>query len=60
MKHPKQTAVFECQCGTTHNSADGQLPVGWATRHGHVWCADCSRSGIASRQITTPRRRRAA
>jgi hypothetical protein len=55
-----QTAVFECQCGTTHNSADGQLPVGWATRHGHVWCADCARAGIASRQITTPRRKRAA
>ena len=50
---------FECGCGQIHNSADGQLPVGWTQRAGTVWCADCTRAGIPTRTIlngTRPRR----
>lgn len=55
--------AFECGCGTVHNSADGKLPVGWTSSCGQVWCADCTRAGIPSRQIASgghPRRRRKA
>lgn len=48
-------ASFECSCGTIHQSRDAQLPVGWTRRAGAVWCADCTRAGIASRQIANGR-----
>lgn len=51
MKPAFHTVPFECHCGTVHNSADGKLPVGWTACQGEVWCADCTRAGIASRQI---------
>lgn len=44
-------ASFECSCGTVHNSQNGQLPVGWTQRASSVWCADCTRAGIASRNV---------
>ncbi len=43
--------IFECTCGNVHRAPDAQLPVGWTRRGGMVWCADCTRAGIASRQI---------
>lgn len=54
--------AFECGCGQIHNSADGQLPVGWTQRQGTVWCADCTRLGIPTRVLLSgghPRRNRA-
>lgn len=42
---------FECSCGVIHNAPDAQLPVGWSRRGSKVWCADCTRAGIASRTI---------
>jgi len=57
MKHKPASlptvASFECSCGTIHNSRDGNIPVGWSQRAGSVFCADCTRTGIASRQIAT-------
>lgn len=50
-----QTVPFECQCGTIHNAADGQLPVGWTTRGGETWCADCTRLGIPVREVRQQR-----
>lgn len=49
-----QVASFECQCGTIHNSRDGKIPVGWSQRTGEVFCADCTRAGIASGKIQRP------
>lgn len=46
-----QVASFECACGTIHNSRDGNIPVGWSQRAGSVFCTDCTRQGIASREI---------
>ncbi|MFN3456494.1 MAG: hypothetical protein ACK4Z8_02815 [Novosphingobium sp.] len=46
---------FECSCGAIHNAPDAQLPVGWTRRGSKVWCADCTRLGIASRTVK-PRR----
>ncbi|PTR05064.1 MULTISPECIES: hypothetical protein [unclassified Novosphingobium] len=51
-------APFECRCGTLHASPDGQLPVGWTTRGGNVWCEDCTRAGVPVREATQPRPRR--
>lgn len=42
---------FECSCGNVHNAPDAQLPVGWTRRGSKVWCADCTRAGIAARTI---------
>ena len=56
-------AVFECDCGTVHNSADGKLAVGWSQCNGTVWCSDCTRLGIPTRTILAgghPRRNRPA
>ncbi|MCY1672145.1 hypothetical protein OVA07_14145 [Novosphingobium sp. SL115] len=50
-----QTVPFECQCGTVHNTADGKLPVGWTTRHGETWCADCTRAGVPMRTLSRNR-----
>lgn len=49
-----QVASFECACGNIHNSRDGNIPVGWTQRAGEVFCADCTRTGIASRRIRRP------
>lgn len=49
-----QVASFECSCGNMHNSRDGNIPVGWSQRSGEVFCADCTRTGIAARQIKRP------
>lgn len=49
-----QVASFECACGNIHNSRDGKIPVGWSQRNGSVFCTDCTRAGIASRQIKRP------
>jgi len=46
-------ASFECSCGNIHNAPDAQLPVGWSRRGSKVWCADCTRAGIASRSIAS-------
>lgn len=50
-------ASFECRCGTLHNARDGRLPVGWTQSAGTIFCADCTRTGIASRRIVSPARR---
>lgn len=42
---------FECSCGAIHNAPDAQLPVGWTRRGSKVWCADCTRAGIAARTV---------
>lgn len=58
-----RTVTFECSCGAQHNSQDGKLPVGWTSRCGEAWCADCTRLGIPTRVLTaggSPRRRRKA
>lgn len=47
-------ASFECGCGTVHNSHDGLLAVGWTRSAGTIFCADCTRAGIASRRIASP------
>lgn len=49
-----QVASFECKCGAIYNSRDGKIPVGWSQRSGEVFCDDCSRAGIAARQIKRP------
>jgi len=48
-------ASYECSCGNIHNAPDAQLPVGWSRRGSKVWCADCTRAGIAARTVR-PRR----
>lgn len=53
-KNLPHVASFECSCGTVHNSRDGNIPVGWSQRAGSVFCADCTRTGIASRHIPRP------
>lgn len=65
MRLPLKTRLilpsFECGCGQIHNSADGQLPVGWTQRAGQVWCSDCTRLGIPTRTMLSgghPRRQR--
>ncbi len=46
-------ASFECSnCGSIHQNRDALVPVGWTQRQGTIWCADCTRMGIAIRQIT--------
>lgn len=53
-------ASFECSnCGAIHQSRDAQAPVGWTQRPGAIWCADCTRQGIAARQIAAPAQRSA-
>lgn len=52
MRKPVRTLpqiTFECECGTTHNTGDGRLPVGWTTCRGMTWCSDCTRLGIPVR-----------
>lgn len=44
-------SIFECECGATRQSPDRNIPVGWSARAGGVWCDDCTRTGIASRQL---------
>ena len=56
--HRLAPALFECRCGNHHPAADGQLPVGWTTRAGQVWCEDCTRAGVPVREATQPRPRR--
>lgn len=46
---------FECSCGNVHLAPDAQLPVGWTRRGSRIWCADCTRAGIAARTVR-PRR----
>jgi hypothetical protein len=53
-----QLLSFECSCGTIHNSPDQQIPVGWSTRHGQVWCFDCTRAGVPQRLLHGGSRRR--
>lgn len=43
--------IFECSCGTVHNSGDGRLPVGWSTVGSTAWCLDCTRAGIPAREL---------
>lgn len=66
MQHPglpilPQVASFECRsCETIHQSADGNVPVGWTTRHATAWCADCTRAGIPLRDLRRHARGRVA
>lgn len=47
-----QVASFECsECGAIHHSRDAKAPVGWTQRPGAIWCADCTRAGIATRMV---------
>ncbi|NLR72842.1 hypothetical protein HGI47_18360 [Novosphingobium sp. ERN07] len=61
MKRPRipaalpHVASFECTCGNIHHAPDARLPVGWSQRGSKVWCADCTRAGIAARTVK-PRR----
>lgn len=48
--------TIECaSCETTHHSADGIIPAGWATCQGVAWCTDCMRAGIPERELTAKR-----
>jgi hypothetical protein len=51
-------AHVECQCGNTHNSPNGQIPVGWTICGAKTWCDDCTRAGVPVREQLESRRNR--
>lgn len=61
VKHtPAQHHTFECGCGTTRNSLDARLPVGWSTCRGDIWCNDCTAAGVPARAARAERKARRA